>query len=127
MEENDMAKLIFCYQFECVDDANEFVSKLYLYYIMSNHELPIIESNLDIYQVMVEGFNDDTERKKQLLAMNYLAEYFNGKAKSVSESTYPVLEKTKWGKGKWCGYILITSPFLHICLCYSVLYYKILI
>lgn len=90
-----MAKLIFCYQFECVDDANEFVSKLYLYYIMSNHEFPIIESNLDIYQVMVEGFNDDTERKKQILAMNYLAGYFNGKAKSVSESTYPMLEKKK--------------------------------
>lgn len=86
-----MAKLIFCYQFESVDDVNEFVSKLYLYYIARKHKLPKLEGRLEDLQVVVEGFEDSQERQRQLIAMEYLAGYFHGKPK-LDE---PVLEKKR--------------------------------
>lgn len=74
-----MAKLIFCYQFDTFDGANEFIMKLYAYYSLMNHEFPVIsDERLSYNQVIIESFSDSYEAEQLLEIMNLLAAQCDG-------------------------------------------------
>ncbi len=85
-----MTKLIFCYQFDTPESANEFIMRLYYYYILTKRELPIIDlSRLSYNQAIVESFPDSEDNMRLLEVMNLLATECDAYIKSAG----PKLEK----------------------------------
>lgn len=73
-----MTKLIFCYQFETFETANEFIMRLYHQYIMAKSNLPKIDMGRISYsQVIVESFENSKDNLRLLEIMNLLADSCN--------------------------------------------------